>query len=160
MASTSTNKQPLLIDRVLYESVPCNTLTSGSDTSLDITGTNESVVLVNCTSNDGAIIEDMFLISRGTTAYKALFYMSPAIDYLRANQAVFVGDITSATTVGAFSSVSALPSVLAPVPAVGSSPKNQALYIPRGKALWVTLQTVSPLNSSTTPIAGVQGGYY
>ena len=63
MASTSTNKQPLLIDRVLYESVPCNTLTSGSSTSLDITGTNESVVLVNCTSNDGALIEDLFVIS-------------------------------------------------------------------------------------------------
>ena len=168
MASTSTNKQPLLIDRVLYESIGTETLASGSNSSFDINGTNSSAVLVDCTTNDGAIIEDMFLISRHTSAYTALFYFSPAVDYLRSNQAVYVGSITSSTTPGQFSNVSYLPRVLAPVPAAGNTEglepgtplKNQALYIPRGKALWVTLQIGNPLNSTNAPIAGVQGGYY
>ena len=56
MASTSTNKQPMLIDRVLYESVSGAGLASGSASSLDIQGTNQASVLVDCTQNDGAII--------------------------------------------------------------------------------------------------------
>ena len=72
MASTSTNKQPMLMDRVLYEAVAANTLASGDSTSLNIQGTNESALLVDCTQNDGAIIEDMFTIARSTTPFTAL----------------------------------------------------------------------------------------
>jgi hypothetical protein len=168
MASTSTNKQPLLVDRVLYESTGTELLASGSDTSIDIVGTNSSAVLVDCTTNDGAIIEDMFTIARGTSSFDVLFYMSSATDYLRANQAVFVGSITSATTMGEFTNVSYLPRVLAPVPQQGNVTglpdgvplKNQALYIPRGRALWVTLKKLTAPNSTTAPIAGVQGGFF
>jgi len=168
MASTSTNKQPLLVDRVLYESCGTELLASGSDTSVDIVGTNSSKVLVDCTTNDGAIIEDMFTIARGSTAYKVLFYMSTAVDYLRADQAVYVGDITAATTSGEFTNVAYLPRVLAPVPQTGNITglpdgvplKNQALYVPRGRALWVTLQRLTAPNSTTAPIAGVQGGFF
>ena len=58
MATTSTNKQPLLIDRVFHNVVESNTLTSGSETALDILGTNQSAVLVDCTGNDGGLVED------------------------------------------------------------------------------------------------------
>ena len=168
MASTSTNKQPLLVDRVLYESLGTELLASGSDTSVDIIGTNSSAVLVDCTTNDGAIIEDMFTIARGTTTFNVLFYMSSATDYLRADQAVFVGNLTSATTSGEFKNVSYLPRVLAPVPQQGNitglpdgAPlKNMALYLPRGRALWVTLQRLTAPNSTSAPIAGVQGGFF
>ena len=160
MASTSTNKQPLLVDRVFNNLVTTNTLASGSATSIDILGTNASAVLVDCTTNDGGIVEDMWTIARSTVAYKAMFYLSTAVDYLRDTEAVYVGEITSATTVGTYAAVSALPAVLAPVPQVGSNPKNQAFYVPTGKALWVTLQLASPVGNNTTPIAGVQGGFY
>ena len=63
MATTATNKQPLLIDRVFHNVVEGNTLSSGSDASLDILGTNSSVVLVDCTSNDGGIVEDLYSIA-------------------------------------------------------------------------------------------------
>ena len=160
MASTSTNKQPLLVDRVFNNLVTTNTLASGSATSIDILGTNASAVLVDCTTNDGGIVEDMWTIARSTVAYKAMFYLSTAVDYLRDTEAVYVGEITSATTVGTYAAVSSLPAVLAPVPQVGSNPKNQAFYVPTGKALWVTLQLASPVGNNTTPIAGVQGGFY
>ena len=170
MASTSTNKQPLLVDRVLYESVGTETLASGSDTDLNILGTNSSFPLVNCVDNDGAILEDMFVIARSSTPYTVNFYFSSASDYLRPQDSVFCGSITSPTTIGDFQNVTKLPRILAPVPATGNTTglregeplRNEALYVPRGKVLWVTIQRASvPANpTGNTPIAGVQGGYY
>ena len=61
---------------------------------------------------------------------------------------------------GSYAAVAALPAVLAPVPQVGDSPKNQAFYVPTGKALWVTLQLATPAGNNQTPIVGVQGGFY
>lgn len=174
MASTSTNKQPLLIDRVFND--PCQTdgLVSGSSNtatganiSYDIAGSNSAKVLVNCTTNDGGIVEDMYAISRGATK-KALFYLSSASDYLRSEQAIYIGSITTTATVGEYANVAALPRCLAPVPHQGNTTglldgnplKNQALYIPTGKALWVTIWGISGENLTKCPIVGAQGGFY
>ena len=174
MASTSTNKQPLLIDRVFNEAVTTDGLVSGSSNivtgssiSYDISGSNSAKVLVNCISNDGGIVEDMYAISRGATK-KVLFYLSSASDYLRAEQAVYIGSILTTETVGDYANVSALPRILAPVPQQGNTSgiiaggplKNQALYIPTGKALWVTLWGQSGQNISNCPVVGAQGGFY
>ena len=174
MASTSTNKQPLLIDRVFNEAVLTDGLVSGNSNTVtgtsinyDITGSNAAKVLVNCISNDGGIVEDMYAISRGAIK-KALFYLSSASDYLRAEQAVYVGSIEVTATVGEYANVSALPRILAPVPQQGNTTsitaggplKNQALYIPTGKALWVTIWGQSGQNLTLCPIVGAQGGFY
>ena len=164
MATTATNKQPLLVDRVFHNAIKSNSLASGSDTSLDIVGTNESAVLVSCTTNDGGIVEDLYTISRNddvdTTTYTALFYLSSASDYLRPDEAVFVAKIDSSTDNGKRKAADDIPEILAPLPHVGSSPKLKALYIPKGKNLWVTLQLAGPANVPTTPIIGAQGGFY
>tara|TARA_R100000315_G_scaffold34916_1_gene14407 strand:+ start:145 stop:627 length:483 start_codon:yes stop_codon:yes gene_type:complete len=160
MATTATNKQPLLVDRVFHSLVKANTLTSGHATNLDITGTNESVLLVSCNANDGAIVEDLYVIARSTTAYKILFYLSSSIDYLRPTEAVYVGSVTSSTTKGAHTSSTDLPKILAPLPHVGSAAQLEALYIPKGKNLWATLQAASPVNSDDSPVIGAQGGFY
>ena len=174
MASTSTNKQPLLIDRVFNDPVTTDGLVSGASNtatgasiSYDIAGSNSAKVLVNCTTNDGGIVEDMYAISRGAQK-KVLFYLSSASDYLRSEQAVFVGSIETTATVGDYTNVSALPRVLAPVPQqgntsgliAGSPLRNQALYIPTGKALWVTIWGISGQNGTNCPIVGAQGGFY
>ena len=160
MATTSTNKQPLLVDRVFHNVVATNALSSNSATSLDIEGTNSSNVLLNCQTTDGGIVEDLYAISRGTTAYKALFYFSSSIDYLRPEEATYIGSLSSATTAGNITRSTQLPRVLAPLPHVGGEPQVQALYVPKGKVLWVTLQLAGPANLATTPIIGAQGGFY
>ena len=160
MASTSTNKQPLLIDRVFNNLITSNTLASGSATSINIEGSNASAVLVDCTTNDGGIVEDMWTISRSTTPYTVMFFLSTAIDYLRANEGVYVGEITTSQTVGTYTNVAQLPAVLAPVPQVGTNPKNSAFYVPSGKALWATVKIVTPIGSDESPIIGAQGGFY
>ena len=53
MASTATNKQPLLVDHVLHSVVDLSQHFI-SDTA--ITGTNSAALLVDSTSLDGAII--------------------------------------------------------------------------------------------------------
>ena len=160
MATTATNKQPLLVDRPLHSVVKSNTLTSGSSSSLDILGTNESSVLVDCTSNDGAIVEDLYVIARSAVAYKAVFYISTAVDYLRPSEATYVQQIDSSTTPGVITSSDALPKVLAPLPNAGSDSQVRALYIPKGSVLWCSLQLAGPANSDGTPIIGAQGGFY
>ena len=162
MATTATNKQPLLVDRLFHNVVAGNTLTSGSATSLDILGTNESSVLVDCSSNDGGIVEDLYTISRttSTTAYKVLFYLSNSIDYLRPSEALLVAMVTSSTTPGVKASVTDLPTILAPLPHVGSNGQLRALYVPKGQILWCTLQLAGPVSNSDAPIIAAQGGFY
>lgn len=161
MATTATNKQPLLIDRVFHNVVEGNTLASGSDASLDILGTNSSTVLVDCTGNDGGIVEDLYSIARTatTTTYKVLFYLSSSVDYLRPGEGIYVGSVESSDTLGTVTNA-VLPSILAPVARVGDVPQLQALYVPKGKALWVTLQLPAATLAADTPIIGAQGGYY
>tara|TARA_Y200000002_G_scaffold11071_1_gene9084 strand:+ start:1111 stop:1593 length:483 start_codon:yes stop_codon:yes gene_type:complete len=160
MATTATNKQPLLVDRPFHSVVESNSLTSGSATSLDILGTNESSVLVDCTSNDGAIVEDLYVIARSTVSYKAVFYLSTAVDYLRPSDATYIQQIDSATTAGQITSCTSLPKVLAPLPGAGSDSQVRALYIPKGSVLWCSLQLAGPANSAGTPVIAAQGGFY
>jgi len=167
MATTATNKQPLLIDRVFHNVIDASTLTSGSDSSLDVLGTNESAVLVDCSTNDGAIVEDLYTISRDSNSYTCLFYLSTAADYLRPNESTFIAGIGTSSTAGQTVSAidgGALPRILAPVPQVAAEQavpaQFRALYVPKGKVLWSTLMLAAPLNSNTAPIIGAQGGFY
>jgi hypothetical protein len=155
MAATSTNKQPLLVDHVLHYAV--NLDTSIND-GLDISGTNTAILLVDATSSDGAIIEDIYTIARGAIAHTVNLYMSAANDYLRPNQAVFVGQITSATTIAEVVRWEDMPKSLAPVPQVGSESYNRAFYIPKGRSLWAARQ--SSINITDGPIVACQGGWY
>ncbi len=67
MAATSTNKQPLLVDHVLHYVVNLDTAINDG---MDIVGTNTAVLIVDGSTSDGAIIEDIYSIARGTSAYK------------------------------------------------------------------------------------------
>ena len=161
MATSSSNKQPLLVDRVFHNALQANTLTSGSASSLDIVGTNESVILVDCSTNDGGVVEDLYTIARSTTAFTALFYLSSSVDYLRPSEAVYIGKVTSSTTAGNHVACTTLPKVLAPLAHAGGEAQVGALYVPQGKALWCTLQLAGPhATPANTPIIAAQGGFY
>jgi len=163
MATTSTNKQPLLVDRIFHNFVPTDRLNSGSE-GLDIIGANSAKVIVECTTNDGGIIEDLYLISRGVDTngekFVVNFYVSPSVDFLRADEAVFVGQIEASDVAATVTSFDSFPKVLAPLPNVGTEAQVGAFYLPRGKALWATLQLLNPDLGQTAPIVGAQGGFY
>lgn len=155
MAATSTNKQPLLVDHILHYAVNLDTALNNG---IDIAGTNTAILIVDSTTADGAIIEDIYTIARGTSASTVNLYLSTGQDYLRPNQAVFIGSVTSATTIGNVVRWEEMPKTLAPVPQVGTESFNRALYVPKGYALWAARD--SSANVTDGPILGCQGGWF
>ena len=156
MASTATNKQPMLVDRVLHYVV---NLDKAINPTIDIIGTNEAVLLVNAISTDGAIIEDIYSIGRDDIAAETInLYMSLSFDYLRPGEGVLIGQLTGPTTAGQVVHWSQAPFTLAPVPQVGTEPRNRALYLPKGRALWAARQSSTVL--SNAPLLGCQGGWF
>ena len=181
MAATSTNKQPLLVDRVLHNVVDLNLAAVGA---IDVIGTNTAVLIVDGTKADGCIIEDVYAISRSTAPHIINLYLSSSFDYLRPNEGVFIGQLTSGTTKGGVTRWTEMPNILAPMPQTpgdatttvvttsdGEDPETtttttttvtnnqfKALYIPKGKALWAGRQDIAALNDG--PLLGVQGGWY
>ena len=154
MATTSTNKQPLLVDRVFHEIVNTNL---AYNQGMDVVGTNSAALLLNCIGTDGAIVEYIYAISRGSTGYNVNFFLSSNNDYLRPTEAFYIGSVTSATTIKDLTELT-LPKCLTPVPRVESEPKNFALYVPSNKALWVARDGNSDV--SDAPLIGAQGGYF
>ena len=162
MAATSTNKQPLLVDHVLH--VVANLDTATND-GIDI-GNNDARLLVDSTTADGAIIEDVYLISRSGTTYDVNLYISTARDYLRPNEAYYVGTITSKSGEKEIARWNEMPRTLVPVPYAGNTTGledtmplvNRAFYLPKGYSFWAARQSSSPVTDG--PLIGVQGGWY
>ena len=154
MASTSTNKQPLFIDRVFHYA---KLLDEAYNNGLDVIGANKAELIVDGIGTDGGIIEDIYLISRGK-GHTVNLYMSTARDYLRDNEGIFIGSIVSPTTEKEKIHWSGMPFVLAPVPQVGTNSANQAFYLPKNHVLWAARQ--SDTKAEDAPIIGCQGGWY
>ena len=159
MPSTSTNKQPLLIDNVLHTVVDTSAATNNG---LAINGTNSAVLLVNGSASDGAIIEDIYAISRDIVQYTLNLYLSSAVDYLRPAEAMLVGSFSTPnpSVAGVITHHSDMPYVLAPVPQTGTESRFKALYIPRRMNLWVARDTAATVPAPTAPLVGAQGGWY
>ena len=155
MASTSTNKQPLLIDRVMHNVVNLDNAAVGA---VDVIGTNTAELIVDATQSDGCIVEDIYLVSRSSAPHKVNLYLSTASDYLRPGEGMYIGSITSSTTAGEIVSLESLPKILAPMPQTGSEAQFRALYIPKGKALWAGREDIAAVNDA--PLIGAQGGWY
>ena len=155
MAATSTNKQPLLVDHVLHYAVD---LSTNFIASTAISGTNSAALIVDSTSQDGAIIEDIYAIARKASEYSINLYLSSANDYLRPQEGVIVGSFKSATTIGDVTHWEDMPRILAPMPQTGTEGQFGALYVPKGRALWAAVvgSTVDP----EAPVLCCQGGWY
>ena len=70
----------------------------------------------------------------------------------------FIGTFKSGTSIGTVTHWESMPRTLAPVPQVGDEKYNNALYIPKGRALWGARN--SSTNLSDGPLLGCQGGWY
>jgi len=170
MASTSTNKQPLLIDRPLHIQ---KNITSEKTGSTNFWLANNSCSLfLDCTQNDGALIEDLYVISKEASQHNIAFFMATTADYLRETDSnvTFVSRIQSSSTPGQITHGNNLPLGIAPYPAVGLDSANQrtagqfqSIYVPKGKALWVgraVTAATANLTVDVCPVAGAQGGFY
>jgi len=161
MAATSTNKQPLLVDHVLHTVIDLAGATVSLGSGVEIGGTNNAALIVDSTSSDGCIIECIYGISRGSK-YTIKLFLSSANDYLRQQQGVFIGQFECDDIEGSPTPFLNMPLILAPVPASGTSTSQfQALYVPKGKALWAAVEEITAGDKAPeAPILGVQGGWY
>lgn len=135
------------------------------------TGSN-GVLLVDCTANDGAVIDTILLIQRvDDNATKVNLYISSSAHALGvtatggSSNAHFIGRFGFAATqkVGAMAEMK-LPKLLAPVPHAGSNgadgepPQFRGLYIQKGQALWAAVDSTAAVPAA--PNIACQGGYF
>jgi hypothetical protein len=170
VSSSSTNKQPLLVDRPLLEIRRLDATTATSNDVDPATGTS-GVLLVDCTSGDGALIESIWLIQRvAGNATPVNLYLSTS------NQ--LLGSLTDGGSAGSWFLGQAgfdvgpdpggtvefdLPKLLAPVPHAGAnadaSPLQfRGLRLQEGQALWACVASTSAVPGA--PLIAAQGGYY
>lgn len=173
MSSTSTNKQPLLIDRPLHEFVilgPTAALTSATDYSSVLSG--GCLPLVDCSDNDGACIDSISLLApqASMTAVVAILFLStsPTVLGISATNTVPVAAAALASNAAGDRTNVPLPPLLVPVPSLGgqgspteTSKKNTGLLLAAGQVLYVGLNTpvIAP-SAASKVIVTAQGGYY
>jgi hypothetical protein len=173
MSSSSTNKQPLLVDRPLHTfailgSAPC--LADASNFSTILGG--GCSLLVDCSGNDGAVIDSLSIIANqaNTSQVSVLFFVSSSptvFGITETNTALVASAVIQSGAPGDRTNVS-LPPLTIPVPNLGgqtavteTSKKNTGLYVPSGLLLYTGLSgaIVAP-----TPLTKVnvfaQGGLF
>lgn len=170
MSSSSTNKAPLLIDRPFMR-------VRGLEQSTGLTGTvdpgtsSNGVLLLDCTKNDGACVDSIWLIQRvaGNTATINLYLSSSAVALGTAYagskaESYYLGSLVfpSSSAVGATVEFK-LPKVLSPVPHAGAQTGGEplqfrALLVESGMALWAAAQSAVPVSGA--PLIALQGGFY
>lgn len=173
MSSTSTNKQPLLVDRPLHDfailgSTPC--LSDPNDFSSLLGG--GCALLVDCSGNDGAVVDSLSVIATqaSTTGVYALFFLSTATTVLgisNTNTALVASALVGSVSVGERTNV-ALPPLTIPVPSLGgqTSPteftkKNTGVYVPAGLLLYTGINTAILAPTPATKInVFAQGGFF
>lgn len=173
MASTSTNKQPLLIDRPLHIVKDLTTRFVDVDVSIDPGAGNRGLLMLDCTQNDGAVIESVYTYSRkpqapATLGYVVNLYMCPNNTVMDPASAFLVGNFVASEDEGKRRIWMNAPEVNAPVARLGSEDDTdvipthfRALYIPKGQCLYAAVQKQTADDPCIyTPILGIQGGYY
>lgn len=173
MSSTSTNKQPLLIDRPLHEFVPLGPTPALTDpTNFATVLGGGCVSLVDCIDADGAVVDSLSIVAlqAGTSAISVLFLLStsPTIFGINdANTGVVASAVIQSAVAGERTNVS-LPPLSVPVPNLGADSsisevdkKNTGLYVPAGRVLYAGLSAAIVLPSPATKVnVFAQGGYF
>lgn len=121
--------------------------------------------LVDCSSNDGALIDSISIMAPEASITEAdvIIFIStvstPAL-ITTSNTAFVSSAVIASTEVGERTDIP-LPPLLAPVPGVGSDAKNTGLFVPAGKTVYAGLSTViaAPTAGSRVHVFA-QGGLY
>ena len=178
MASTATNKQPLLVDSPLHKCVDLQEAMIPQG-SVMVPNGNSCIKVLDCTNNDGALIEaaystarNVYLQSEDTDGthrrlgYVVCMYLCANSQYCKADQAYLVASWVAGTNEAAVTTFSHAPRVLSPVArlggvqAEGSQPVEptymRALYIPKGMCLWAGVEALkNPQTPDGTPAVDI-----
>lgn len=172
MASTSTNKEPLLLDRPLIAAVRLNG-TSHAGATVDPGSTTQAALVVSTSGTDGCLIESIELQQRvANDATPVLLFLSTSDSFVATPDASgsvnawFMRRAVMAanSAVGTTLEIPLLP-ILSPVPHHGGTAAGatgperfRGLRLPSGIHLWAAAQVASPAAGAPQLIA--HGGWY
>lgn len=179
MATSSSNKQPLLVDRPLHSFATVGgaaALTSATNFNTPTGGGCQ--LLVDCSSNDGAVVDSLSILitEASTTTSTVLVFLSTASNtsVISPSNTVVVaaGAIPGGNTAGQRVNIS-LPPLTVPVPNLASpaatmatypgetDKKNTGLYVPSGALLYAGVSAVLTAPSAATRVhVFAQGGFF
>lgn len=173
MATSSSNKMPLLVDRPLHSFATIGgaaALTTA--TNFNTPSGGGCVLLVDCLANDGAVVDSISIIANeaNTTASKVLIFLSvsgSAASITAANTVCVASESISSSAAGDRTNIP-LPPLCVPVPNLGADAtvteakkKNTGLYVPSGATLYVGVTAALTAPSSATRVhVFAQGGFF
>jgi hypothetical protein len=179
LATSSSNKQPLLVDRPLHSFATIGG-TAALTTATDFNTPSGAgcALLVDCSSNDGAVIDSMSIVINraSTTTSTILVFLStaPTTASISALNTACVASaaIPGGSTAGQRVNIS-LPPLCIPVPNLGSpaatttsypsetDKKNTGLYVPSTALIYVGLTAALTSPSAATRVhVFAQGGFF
>ncbi len=178
MASTSSNKMPLLVDRPLHSfAIIGGTAALSTATNFNTPASAGCTVLVDCSANDGAVIDSLSIISTeaSTSAKLVLAFLSTATTpsaITASNTACVASGAIGTTSAGERVNIS-LPALTIPVPNLASpaatvaaypsetDKKNTGLYVPSSALLYVGVSEALTAPAATTRVhVFAQGGFF
>ena len=178
MATSSSNKMPLLVDRPMHSFATVGgTAAISTATNLNTPSAAGCVLLVDCSGNDGAVIDSLSILAleANTTARAVLAFLSTATtaaSVTTANTAYVAGATIGSSAKGDRTNVP-LPALSVPVPNLASpaatmasypnelEKKNTGLYIPSGALLYVGVdQAIAAPSANTRVHVFAQGGFF
>lgn len=189
MSSTSTNKQPALIDRPFLRGARITSATTTCDpTNPSLSDLIQLVRVGDLPSEDGALVEDITIVSNEDypdnsgvrTADIGIYVYMPNQAAPSTSAALMVGRFEvglSGSTFGYPLGIQ-LPAVMAPVPRTGDTNliapiqlgKNEGLYLEKGYILCAGYIGIGPAGASGVAASGglsasgitilAQGGFY
>ena len=178
MASTSSNKMPLLVDRPLHSfAIIGGTAALTTATNFNTPASAGCTVLVDCSSNDGAIVDSLSIIANetATSAKIVLAFLSTATtaSAITATNTACVASAAIGSTAAGDRTNIPLPPLTVPVPNLASpaatmaayptetDKKNTGLYVPSSALLYVGVSEALTAPASTTRVhVFAQGGFF
>jgi hypothetical protein len=177
MASSPTNKQPLLVDRPFFESItignlPCLTIAGDLNTP-----SPTGLVQLMAAGEDGSIVDGIWMtaLQAGLDTIRALLFISTAplaASITPENTKYFAGAAVASSIVG-FRVNFELPPLLCPVPNLAGpaatmatyptefNMKNTGVLLPKGKYLYAGVTAAFTTPDATARInIHAQGGHY
>ena len=177
MATTSSNKMPLLVDRPMHSYATIGG-TAALNTSTKFNDINSAgcSLIIDCASNDGAIIDSISIIANeaSTTASTVLVFLSVAASQsaITAINTVCVANAVIGNTAAGERTNIPLAPLSIPVPNLASpaatmatypsetDKKNTGLYVPSGASIYVGLNAAITSPSGAEVHVFTQGGFF
>ncbi|WP_126146894.1 hypothetical protein [Synechococcus elongatus] len=154
MASTSTNKQPVMIDRPFHRG---RLITSQVVADFRTPG-NGATILLDCTENDGAIVDTAYVFGASNNAGEVALYITTAATIINVNNTntwpVAYLNVNAPAVGGHF--LLDLPELSTPVPRSGVNAKNRGILVEKGEIL-IGAKIGAPW--PTGHFLGIQGGF-